>query len=179
MSLQNFRSLIIPGPTAALPTITATTETVLIPTIFTPIAATDPQASADYILTVGGTCTTGTAGTLTITPRYGLVIGGTSMTASGAQNYVPSITTAPFLYTCHVFIRSIGVAAGANSNVVCTGQWVSNGAVATAASSTVVVHSSNASIAVDTTVASGLWIGVTFSVAPSVIPHWATWERVG
>jgi hypothetical protein len=32
---------------------------------------------------------------------------------------------------------------------------------------------------VDTTVASGLWIGVTFSVAPSVIPLWSTWERVG
>jgi hypothetical protein len=179
MSTQNFRSLILPGPTAALPTITATTETVLIPTIFTPIAAMDPNVSAAYMLTVGGTCTTGTAGTLTITPRYGLVIGGTSMTASGAQNYVPSITTAPFIYQCWVYIRSIGVAAGANSNVVCTGMWESGGAVATAASSTFVSHTSTGSVAVDTTVASGLWIGVTFSVAPSVIPLWATWEKIG
>jgi len=179
MSIQNFRSLIVNGPVANLPTITAITETVLIPTIFTPIPAMDPGASADYVLTVGGTCTTGTAGTLIITPRYGLVIGGTTLTASAAQNYVPSITLAPFLYTCHVYIRSIGVAAGANSNVICTGQWESGGAIATAASATCVMHTSTASVAVDTTVASGLWIGVTFSVAPSVIPLWSTWERVG
>jgi hypothetical protein len=179
MTTQNFRSLIIDGPTAALPTITATTETVLVPTIFTPIAAMTARTSAAYKLTVGGTCTTGTAGTLTITPRYGLVIGGTSLTASGAQNYVPSITTAPFLYECYVYIRTLGVAAGANSTVVCTGRWVSGGAVATAASQTVVTHTSTGSVSVDTTVASGLWIGVTFSVAPSVIPLWATWESIG
>ena len=179
MAVQNFRALIVDGPTAALPTITATTETVLIPTIFTPIPAMDPRVSSAYKLTVGGTCTTGTAGTLVITPRYGLVIGGTSMTASAAQNYVPSITLAPFIYECYVFIRSIGVAAGANSNVICTGRWSSLGAIATAASATSVSHTSTGSVAVDTTVASGLWIGVTFSVAPSVIPLWANWERIG
>jgi hypothetical protein len=179
MSTQNFRSLIIDGPTAALPTITATTETVLIPTIFTPIPAMTARASASYKLTVGGTCTTGTAGTLIITPRYGLVIGGTSMTASAAQNYVPSITLAPFIYECYVYIRSLGVAAGANSSVVCTGRWSSLGAIATASSMTSVHHTSTGSVSVDTTVASGLWIGVTFSVAPSVIPLWAHWESIG
>jgi len=179
MAIQNFRSLIVDGPTANLPTITATSETVLIPTIFTPIQAMDPRASASYKLTVGGTCTTGTAGTLIITPRYGLVIGGTSMTASAAQNYVPSITLAPFLYECYVYIRDIGVAAGANSTVICTGRWTSLGAIATASSETSVHHTSTGSVSVDTTVASGLWIGVTFSVAPSVIPLWALWERIG
>lgn len=179
MANQNFRNLIVDGPTAALPTITATTETVLIPTIFTPIPAMDPRASAAYKLTVGGTCTTGTAGTLIITPRYGLVIGGTALTASPTQNYVPSITLAPFTYECYVYIRSLGVAAGANSSVVCTGRWISGGAIATAASATIVTHTSTGSVSVDTTVASGLWIGVTFSVAPSVIPLWSTWERIG
>jgi hypothetical protein len=179
MSSQNFRALMLDGPTAALPTITATTETVLIPTIFTPIPAMDARASAAYKLTVGGTCTTGIAGTLIITPRYGLVIGGTALTASAAQNYVPSITLAPFLYECYVYIRSLGVAAGATSNVICTGRWTSLGAIATAASATSVHHTSTASVAVDTTVASGLWVGVTFSVAPSVIPLWALWEKIG
>lgn len=179
MATQNFRSLIIAGPTANLPTITATTETVLIPTIFTPIPAMDARPSTVYKLTVGGTCTTGTAGTLIITPRYGLVIGGTALTASAAQNYVPSISLAPFLYECTVFIRTVGVAAGANSTVICTGKWSSLGAIATASSETSVHHTSTASVSVDTTVASGLWIGVTFSVAPSVIPLWATWESVG
>lgn len=179
MATQNFRNLIVDGPTANLPTLTATTEVVLVPTIFTPIPAMDARASASYKLTVGGTCTTGTAGTLIITPRYGLVIGGTALTASAAQNYVPSITLAPFLYECYVFIRSIGVAAGANSNVICTGRWTSLGAIATASSMTSCHHTSTASVAVDTTVASGLWVGVTFSVAPSVIPLWSNWERIG
>jgi hypothetical protein len=31
---------------------------------------------------------------------------------------------------------------------------------------------------VDTTVASALWVGVTFSVAPSVIPLWSIWESL-
>lgn len=179
MSTQNFRALIVDGPTANLPTITATTETVLLPTIFTPIPAMDARASAAYKLTCGGTCTTGTAGTLIITPRYGLVIGGTSMTVSPTQNYVPSITLAPFIYECYVYIRSLGVAAGANSSVICTGRWTSGGAIATASSQTAVQHTSTGSVSVDTTVASGLWVGVTFSVAPSVIPLWALWERIG
>lgn len=179
MSTQNFRALVVDGPTAAFPTITATTETVLVPILFTPIPAMTARASSAYKLTVGGTCTTGTAGTLTITPRYGLVITDTSLTASAAQNYVPSITLAPFLYECWVYIRSLGVAGGANSNVVCTGRWQSLGAIATAASSTFVSHTSTASVAVDTTIARALWIGVTFSVAPSVIPLWSTWELIG
>lgn len=165
-------------PSAALPTITATTETVLIPTIFTQIPAMEPRAGKVYKLTVGGTCTTGTAGTLIITPRYGLVIGGTALTASAAQNYVPSITLAPFLYECYLIFRSIGVAAGANSTCICTGRWSSLGAIATASSETAVSHTSTASVSVDTTVASGLWIGVTFSVAPSVIPLWSTWQSL-
>jgi hypothetical protein len=179
MALQNFRNLIVHGPTANLPTITATTETVLVPTIFTPIPAMDPDVACAYKLTVAGTCTTGASGTMIITPRYGLVIGGTSMTASAAQTVVPSITLAPFIYECWVYIRSIGVAAGANSSVICSGKWLSLGAIATAASQTSVTHTSTGSVSVDTTVASGLWVGVTFSVAPSIIPLWSLWERIG
>lgn len=175
-SRQYFADTLVDPPTAALPTITATTETVLVPTIFTPIAAMEPRVGKVYQMRVGGTVTTGTAGTLTITPRYGLVIGGVALGASGAQNYVPSITLAPFYFEYTLVFRSIGVAAGANSTCVGSGQWISGGAVATAASSTVVMAAATASVSVDTTVASGLWIGVTFSVAPSVIPHWATWQ---
>ena len=173
---QNFTGSIVDASTAAFPTISATSETVLVPTIFTPIPAMAPRAGQVWKLTVGGTCTTGTAGTLIITPRYGLVIGGTALTASAAQNYVASITLAPFVYECWVVFRTIGVAAGANSTVICSGRWTSLGAIATASSETSVTHTSTASVSVDTTVASGLWIGVTFSVAPSVIPLWSIWE---
>lgn len=178
MSRQYVADVPIDPPSAALPTITATTETVLVPTIFTQIPAMTARVGKVYKLTVGGTCTTGTAGTLTITPRFGLVIGGTALGTSPAQNYVPSITLAPFTYECWLQFRTIGIAAGANSTATCHGIWTSGGAVATASSATSVVHSSTASVSVDTTVASGLWIGVTFSVAPSVIPHFALWQDI-
>lgn len=174
--IQTFRGLNQDANSAAFPTITATSETVLVPTLFTPIGAMAPRAGQVYKLTVGGTCTTGAAGTLIIQPRYGLVIGGTALGVSPTQNYVPSITLAPFTFEYWLTFRSIGVAAGANSNVEGFGRWTSGGAVATAASATHVLVTTTASVAVDTTVAAGLWIGVTFSVAPSVIPRVAYWE---
>ena len=150
----------------------------MVPTALVSIPANEPRAGKVYELTVGGTITTGTAGTMTITPRYGLVIGGTSIGASGAQNYVPSITTAPFIYRCLLVIRSVGL-PGANSTVVCTGKWESGGAVATASSQTSVHHGTvGAAVAVDTSVASGLWIGMTVSVAPSIIPQWHIWRSL-
>jgi hypothetical protein len=176
MSRQNFADTLTEPIGSAYTTITATTETVLIPTALTPIPAGEPRPGKIYELIVGGTCTTGAAGTLIITPRYGLVIGGTSLTVSPTQNYVPSITTAPFLYRCYVIIRSVGL-PGANSTVLANGVWQSGGAVATAASETAVLHYGS-SAAVDVSVASGLWIGVTFSVAPSVIPQWHVWRSL-
>jgi hypothetical protein len=174
---QVFRGTQVDPQPAAFPTITATTETVLIPTLFTPIPALGMRASQVWKLTVGGTCTTGASGTMVITPRYGTVIGGVSLTASAAQTVVPSITLAPFIYEAWLIFRSLGQ-AGTNSSVVCTGKWLQLGAIATAASQTSVTHTSTASVSVDTTVAAALWIGVTFSVAPSIIPLWHLWEPV-
>jgi hypothetical protein len=162
---------------ADMPTITATTETVLVPTIYTPIPAWEPRAGKIYLLTVGGTCTTGTAGTLTITPRFGTTISGVSIGASPAQNYVPSITTAPFIFQYYLIFRSIG-ATGANSVCYGTGVWHSGGAVATAASETSVIIGATTTASVDVSAASALWIGVTFSVAPSVIPRWHMFQSL-
>lgn len=176
MSRQYFADVLSEPVNASFATITATTETVLIPTAYTGIAANEPRAGKVYELIVGGTITTGTAGTMIIQPRYGLVIGGTALTVSPTQNYVPSITTAPFLYRCLLAFRAIGL-AGANSTVLCTGKWESGGAVATASSQTSVQHSGGPT-SVDTTVASGLWIGVTVSVAPSIVPMWHVWRSL-
>lgn len=173
---QSFSGGLIDNVSADLPTITATTETVLVPTLLTPFGVMNQRAGQVYKLTVWGSVTTGTAGTLIITPRYGLTIGGTSMTASPTQNYVPSITTAPFTYECWVAFRSIQIATGASTAVHCSGRWISGGAVATAASSTVVTHATLGTVNVDASAAAALWIGVTFSVAPSVIPRGMLWK---
>ena len=177
MSRQYFSDVVAEPLSTAYATITATTETVLVPTLSTTIPANEPRAGKVYKLTVGGTCTTGTAGTLIITPRYGLVIGGTALGASPTQNYVPSVTLAPFIFEYWLTFRTIGQ-AGANSTAVGHGQWHSNGAIATAASETAVLCGSTGSVSIDTSIASGLWIGVTFSVAPSVIPHWSMFQSL-
>lgn len=177
MSRQYFADVLFEPLATAYATITATSETVLIPTLSTTIPANEPRAGKVYKLTVGGTCTTGTAGTLIITPRFGATISGVALGASPTQNYVPSITLAPFLFEYWLTFRTIGQ-AGANSTAVGTGVWRSNGAVATAASSTIVTCGSTGSVSVDTSVSSALWIGVTFSVAPSVIPHWSTFQAL-
>ena len=176
MSRQYFGDVISEPISADFATITATTETVLVPTNWTPIGANEPKPGQVWELTVGGTCTTGTAGTLTITPRYGTTIGGTALGTSGAQNYVASITTAPFLFRCYLAFRSIAN-TGTNSTAICTYEWHSLGAVATASSETAVVGGGGAATSIDTSLASALWIGVTFSVAPSVIPRFHVWRK--
>jgi hypothetical protein len=177
MSRQYFADTLVEPLGVDYTTITATSETVLIPTALTPIPANEPRTGKVYELIVGGTCTTGAAGTLTITPRYGTVIGGVSIGASGAQNYVASITTAPFLLRYFLVFRAVGL-PGANSVVYGSGNWSSGGAVATAASVTEVMIGSTTTASVDVSIASALWMGVTFSVAPSVIPKWHVWRSL-
>lgn len=178
MSRQYFRDMLSEPLSTVFATIVATTETVLIPTLSTPIAANEPRAGKVYHLVVGGTVTTGTAGTIILTPRLGTTISGTSLGISPTQNYVASVTTAPFKFEYYLVFRSIGQ-AGANSKAVGYGVWESNGAIATAASETSVhCGTVGADISVDTSVANALWIGVTFSVAPSIIPIWHVWESL-
>lgn len=178
MSRQYFADTLTEPIGSAYTTITATTETVLIPTAFTPINAMEPRAGKVYELIVGGTVTTGASGTLIITPRFGTTVSGTIIGVSPTQTVVPSVTTAPFLFKYYLVIRSLGL-TGANSTVVGYGCWNSNGAVATAASETAVYAGTvGAAISVDTSVAQALWIGVTFSVAPSVIPNFHIWRSL-
>jgi hypothetical protein len=178
MSRQYFGDVLTEPVNASYPTITAITETNLIPTALCPIAANEPRAGKFYELMVGGTFTSGASGTMTITPRFDLTVGGISLGASPAQTYVPSITNAPFLYRCQLAFRSIGL-PGVNSLVVCSGKWESGGAIATAASQSSIQHcTTGAAVSVDVSVASGLWIGITCSVAPSIIPQWHLWRSL-
>jgi hypothetical protein len=177
MSRQYFADTLTEPVGVSFATITAITETVLIPTALTPINANEPRAGKIYELLVGGTCTTGSSGTLTITPRLGTTISGVSIGASQAQTVVPSITTGPFLFRYYLIYRSIGL-PGANSSVYGTGEFQVAGAAATAASETALVIGSTAVASVDASIAQALWIGMTFSVAPSLIPMWHVWRSL-
>jgi hypothetical protein len=177
MSRQYFADVLTEPANASFGTITATTEQILIPTVFTPIPALEPRAGKVYLLECGGTCTTGAAGTLIINARYATTITTPILATSPTQNYVPSITNAPFYLRAMLMFRSMGL-GGANSVAVCTGWWQSGGAIATAASATEIGFTSAAPVSVDASVASALCVTVTFSVAPSVIPFWHVWRSL-
>lgn len=177
MSRQYFADVLTEPLGVNYTTITATTETVLIPTALTPISAMEPRAGKVYELLVGGTCTTGASGTLIITPRIGTTIGGVSVGASQAQTIVPSITTGAFFLRYLLIYRSIGL-PGANSTVYGTGEFQIAGAAATAASETAVVLGTTTTASVDASIAQALWVGMTFSVAPSLIPMWHLWRSL-
>lgn len=177
MSRQYFADTLVEPLGVDYTTITATTETVLLPTALTPIGANEPRTGKVYELLVGGTVTTGASGTLTITPRFGTTISGVSIGASGAQTVVPSITTAPFLLRYYLIFRAVGL-PGANSVMYGTGEWSSGGAAATASSATKVMIGSTTTASGDVSIPSALWLGVTFSIAPSVIPKWHVWRSL-
>jgi hypothetical protein len=178
MSRQYFADVLTEPVNAAYTTITATSETVLIPTALTPIAANEPRAGKVYELVVGGTVANTTGGTLIITPRFGTTISGASIGISTTQTIVTTAAAVAFLFRYYLVIRSIGL-PGANSTVVGYGNWSSAGAVATASSETAVdVGTVGAAVSVDTSIAQALWIGVTFSATPSVIPNFHLWRSL-
>lgn len=171
MSRQYFADVISEPIGVAHPTITATTITPLVPVAYLPIPAFDMRPGKIYELQVGGTITTGTAGTLTLTALLNAV----SLGAGPAQNYVPSITTAPFLFRGNLICRGPIGLAGATCPVIFNGFWASGGAVATAASETGASVQTSA-VNVDYTIAQTLNLSVTVSVAPSIIPMWHVWR---
>jgi hypothetical protein len=177
MSRQYFGDVLMEPLGVAYSTISATTETVLIPTALTPIAANEARAGKVWELLVGGTCTTGASGTLTITPRIGTTISGVSVGPSQAQTIVPSITTGAFFLRYLLICRALGL-PGANSSFYGTGEFQIAGAAGTAASETALMIGGTAAVLADASIAEALWIGMTFSVAPSLIPQWHLWRSL-
>lgn len=176
MSRQYFADVLTEPVNASFNTITSTIETALIPTAFTPINALEPRGGKVYELWIGGTCTNTTSGTLIITARYGTAVGCSAIATSATQSY-QSVTTGPFLLRAYLIFRSIGI-NGANSTCIVGGGWQQAGSATTLNSETSVWFQSTGTLAVDTSVASALWIGVTFSVAPTVIPLWHVWRSI-
>jgi len=173
MSRQYFGDVLVEPLGVSHPTITATTITPLVPVAYCPIPAFDIRPGKVYELTVGGSITTGTAGTITLTALMNAV----SIGAGPAQNYVPSITTAPFLGRFYVICRGPMGVAGATTPVVVTGKLEAGGAVATASSQTSVALNVGP-VNIDTTIAQTFNLSVTVSVAPSIIPFWHCWRSL-
>lgn len=147
--------------------IAGTSETAMFPvTQYTGFVANQLRAGQIWHLTAFGIITTPASGqgNITITPRYGTTTSGTSLGASAATALVASATNAVWRLEYDFIVRSVGN-AGANSNVVGSGFFLTSPAVIAASTGQPVLFGSTANVAVDTSIAAGLFIGVTMGSA--------------
>ena len=187
---QSADSLIVVATTGSITALTG---------IFTPAQANQafpigygqaaPFAGQVYKFAAGGIMTTGTTGTMVITPVFGPSTAQTGLTAavvlgaSGAQTYTASQTNVPWLLEGYLVFRTISAAATA-STAWLTGSFSGVGALATAGSAFSVQFGSTAAVSVDTTgtAAAGsfgaLNFGITFSVAGTVTAEWTSMQSL-
>lgn len=170
---QNFASVTVLPPIANLTAVTATTETGLwLPSGFTPIAGNDPFAGKIYKVTAGGIMSWAATGTLVITPRYGLTTGGITMGANPVAQTTPGATTnAPWLLEFYCIFRTIGATGSATSTCIGTGKFISDGVGTLGTGTTVAFGGTSATV--DSSAASGIFIGWTLSVAGTNTPQYA------
>jgi hypothetical protein len=161
-------------PLASLTPLTATTIEALWPAAtYTPIAAGDANRPGKmYRLTAGGIMSFAATGTLIITPNVGTATGGATLGASVTQT-TPGVTTAqPWFLDALVVIRTVGT----GGTCVLQGTFTTN-ATGTAGTS-VSFAFGGTSATIDTTVANGITIGKTLSVAGTVTPQSVAWQSL-
>lgn len=187
---QQADSLIVPATTGSITALTG---------IFTPAQANQafpvgfgqaaPFAGQVYRFSMGGILTTGTTGTMVITPVFGpstaqtALTGGVVMGASGAQTYTASQTNIPWRIEGELVFRTISAVA-TTSTAWLTGTFFSVGAIATAGSAWVQSFGSTAAVSVDTTGTAtagsfgALNFGITFSVAGTVTAEYTSFQSL-
>lgn len=174
MSRQYFSDVLADPPLANLTAVTATTETTLwVAQQYTPIAAFDARPGKIYQVTAGGIMSFAATGTLIITPRFGLsVAAGISMGASVVALTTPGATTAnAWLLEFYCVVRTVGAPGSATSTVMGTGAFHTGIPAAGSLPATQVFGGTSATV--DTSIATGITIGWTLSVAGTVTPYYA------
>lgn len=168
---QYFAGVLVDPPIANLTAVTATSETGLWNVAnYSPINANDMTPGKIYRLSAGGILSTAASGTLIITPRYGTTTGGVTLGASVTQTVPINLSNVPWYLQFDLVCRTIG-APGSNSTVIGSGFFVSAGTAATAGSA-FALSFGGTSGTVDASVASGIFIGWTLSVAGSNTPQY-------
>jgi hypothetical protein len=177
MSRQYFADINADTPIANLTAVTATTETGLwVVPQYTPINAYEARAGKWWKLTAGGIMSFAATGTLVITPRVGTTTGGISLGPNVVAVTTPGATTAhPWTMEFNLTCRTLG-AAGNNSTFVGTGFFITG--TPGAANGAVAVSFGGTSASADYTVATGLFIGWTLSVAGTVTPMYIHWQSM-
>jgi hypothetical protein len=173
MSRQYFADVLAEPPIANLTAVTATSETILWNVSqYTPINANDCRPGKIYRVRAGGIMSFAATGTLTITPRFGLTVAaGITMGANVVAVTTPGATTAhPWTLDFTIVCRTVG-APGVNSTVIGTGYFITG--TPGAAGAAVAVSIGGTSATVDVSIATGLCIGWTLTVAGTVTPMYA------
>ena len=176
MALQGFRSITNQVMTVSPTALVATSEEVLVPTLYTGIAANESYGGKVWKLSCGGIMSWASTGTLTLTPRVGLVIGGVTLGVSVTALTTPGATTAHAWYLQFVLVcRTIG-AVGVNSTFIGTGMFWSSGIGTLGTSTGQSLGGTSASA--DASIATGIWMGKTLSVAGSITTQYSIFESL-
>jgi len=158
LARQYFSEVLEPIMPADQTAVTGTSEAGLWPTTFTSLAANDLKAEKVIRITAWGLMTTAASspGTLTITPRYGTSTGGTTLGISAASaTLTTSQTNVAWYLTATATCRTVG----SSGTMVLGGIIVCNAAFAAP------LAFGGTTATVDTTAASGIFIGVTLGSA--------------
>lgn len=132
-----------------------------------------PFAGQVYEFACGGILTTPATGTLIVDPYYGpgttATAFGVDMGASAAQTVTASLANAPWRLEGNIVFRSISSAATA-STAWLSGNFQSQGTLATAGAGWSIAFGSTAAVTVDTsgTAAAGTFGAINFAVTFSV-----------
>lgn len=139
----------------------------------TGINANDARPGKMYKLTAGGVFTTNTTGALTITPRFGTVIANPTLGAN-APATVPgtAMTAVPWYLELTLVVRTVGQGGATNSTIVGTGFFMGSGLGTVNLPSLAFAIGGTAAV-FDSSIAQGVLIGWTLSVAGSVTPKFA------
>ena len=176
MAQQSFVTVTNIVPIVNQTALVATGEEVLVPTQYTGIAANEAVPGKAWRVTIGGIMSWASTGTITFTPRVGLVIGGVTLGVSVVALTTPGVTT-NHAFTCffNLVCRTIG-AAGANSTFIGTGMYLSSG-IGTLGTLTG-QSMGGTSASADASVATGIWMGKTLSVAGSITTQYSIFESL-
>ncbi len=133
---------------------------------YTAFAGNTLRAGQKWKLTAGGVLTTAgsSQGNITITPRFGTTTGGVALGASAATALVASASTVAWILEYWFTIRDIGK-PGANSHGYGFGRFETTVAAIAASTGNVVPFGSTGSVAIDCSIAGGLFFGVTMGSA--------------
>lgn len=172
MSRQYFRELAEPVMVIDQTQITGTAEAAMWnmtgagPPPATLLPANTVRSGQIWQVTAFGVMTTpaSAATTMTLTPRWGVSSSGTSLGASGVSNTaIISRTNDPWFLSLLLTIRS----AAASGTAVCAARFSCPAIGTAAANPGTLVAGSTASVTIDTTIASGIYVGATLAGSAS------------